>query len=245
MIFDFVKFYFYNSFTQLALHIIPFGVLFALVDFQNAETILRVSALVAVGCFGIALLQNILLFFNKKLMAYKDLTKLLLVTKKIEAELESYGAGGKGMFEKAKSIEPYLKEGMLDEILLIADVRNKAMHGNPYIENANEILQKARKLHRQLRSMSALSYKIKSFTANAMMYMLLYLLAKWVYENYHLGGAFLSFVFGYMINKVVMNSFGYGGYILSVLLGFAAFAAFVFNRDHNFTLILEFVRHVF
>lgn len=245
MILDFLKFLYHNSYIQLALYLLPFGVLLALVEFDKAKKIFEISMQLSLVFAGIGAIQTIFLFFNKKLMVYKDLTKLLLVTKKIEAELESYGGYGKGMFEKAKSIEAYLREGMLDDILLIADMRNKAMHGNPYIQNASEVLSKAKKIHKQLVSMSSLSYKLKYYSAHFIMFTILYIAAKVIYMHFHLGAAFLSLVLGYMINKLVMNAFGYGGYIVLVCCGVLGALAMIFYKYQNFSIIVEFLYHAF
>lgn len=55
-------------------------------------------------------------------------------SKTIERLLEqNYGAVGKGMFEKAKSVEDRLESGIFNKLKFIAAVRNKVVHQEGYV----------------------------------------------------------------------------------------------------------------
>lgn len=152
------------------------------------------------------------MLFYKDFIAYHHLARLLIITKRMEHSLENMGAEGKGLWEKADSVEQYLPDGMMDNILKIADARNKAIHHNPKIDDINSILQQAKTISNQLKRISTLFFiklvfkshvslktKLEILVPLAATYMLLLiiivLILKFSYLNAGLGGLFLVFMF--------------------------------------------------
>lgn len=57
-----------------------------------------------------------------------SLEKVIVLTKQIEAKLQALGAAGRGMHEKATSIEGLLGPDLVKRIRYLASVRNKLVH---------------------------------------------------------------------------------------------------------------------
>ncbi len=149
-LFDFFKFLLFNPHTQLALFVAIFGPVYSLEYMETPKDWIVISLFASMSLLSFSLMQELYFIQNRTLYAYKDLTKLLIFTKKIEHALEQMGGEGKGMYEKAESIQGYLPENMLEHILAIAEVRNGAIHGDPKINDSQTTLKKARQILQEL-----------------------------------------------------------------------------------------------
>ena len=242
---DFFKFFLHNSYAQFALNLTPFALLYL---FLHEKLRYDYLGLLLFGFFtllSIALVQTLLLFQNKKLYAYKELTKLLLITKKIEAELESYGASGKGVYEKAKSLKEYLPQEMLKEVFVIADARNRAMHGNPAIENAHQHIKNAKEILKILRSLSSTSYKLFYYISYLIVLLITLLGALYFLDRYTLGQSLLFSLLIFYANKIILIKLGVKNYTLFIIGAIATLIGFMYYKRGDFSLLQEVVSYVF
>lgn len=175
---------------------------------------------------ALASLQTLLLFANKKLLRYKDLAKLLLVTKEIEKELELFGGYGKGLYEKAKSLHPHISSQMLQEIFVVAECRNKAMHGDPLIQNAQNQIANAKNILSGLKKMHSSRYLLKVWSARAIMTVVVLLAAFIALNKFALGQALMVTLISYLIQSFLVHRYGYAKYIVLILLVFISGVAF-------------------
>lgn len=242
---DFFKFLFHNSYTQLGLHAIVIIFLYIIIEDKVLSSYSDALFLFVALTLGIAILQTALLFANKKLFAYKDLTKLLLITKKIEQELESYGGLGKGVYEKAKSLSQYLPQEILDALFSIAESRNRAIHADPKIDNSHEVINKAKKVHKVLTKMSSKKYLLFMWTARTLMFTLVALLGFIFVQKFHLGLAILLTLIAYYVNFFFMQRVGHKSYLIFFFSLAAALIAFLYTSKGNLNFLEEFVRYVF
>ena len=242
---DFFKFLLHNSYTQFALNFTPFALLYLFLHEKLRYDYLGLLLFSFFTLLSIALVQTLLIFQNKKLYAYKDLTKLLLITKKIEAELESYGATGKGVYEKAKSLKEYLPEEMLKEVFVIADARNRAMHGNPKIENALEHIKNAKEILTLLRSLSSTSYKLFFYLSHTIVVGISLLGALFFITRFALGQSLLFTLLLYYVNKIMLIKLGVKNYTFAMCAGVLAFVAFSYYKRGDFSLLEEIMNYVF
>ncbi len=87
-------------------------------------------------------------------LQYRDLARLLPITKKMEHHLTKMGGEGRGLWERADSIKMLFPNSdlFMKNVLEVAEVRNNAMHGNPQIDNIDVVLEKATKLSSEIGS---------------------------------------------------------------------------------------------
>jgi hypothetical protein len=181
---------------------------------QTPQNILDIAAIIIIIFILIGLLQELFFFFNKKLYIYKDLAKLLIVTKKIENALEELGAEGKGMYEKALSVEDYLKASTIEELLVVADTRNRAMHSSPQIENINAVLKNSNRILKEIRAIFHF-YKLKAlFSKNFSLFEKLQIFSSLLLRTT------LSIVLALFILKFSYLNAGVGGFLLGLLLSY-------------------------
>jgi len=241
---DYFIFLYHNSYNRLAFYLLLITPLFIGAYASNIEKALfmMLGASLLFLLFGI--LQTLFLLMNRKLYAYKDLTKLLMITKEIEEYLESLGAQGKGVFEKAKSVEEYLQEGMIDDILEIATSRNNAIHGNPFIKNAQETLHKAKSIRKYLKRMfkgntflRVITYMLHAvFVAFSMMF---------AYEYRLVGASLLALFVSYFVSKFYLNTIGQVIYSVTMSFVVVLMGLTVYKYPGNFPYMYEVIKYAF
>ena len=148
------RFFYYlpsNSFVQSAFFLLGVGVLASLRWYERYSEIVHWSLVIAFCFLCVGIIQVIMMLFDKKLMEYHDLAVLIERLRNVEHELEARGGIGRGMYEKAESIEVKLPKGLLKDIFQLAEIRNKAMHGSVQIPDAAEVHKKARRLYTRVR----------------------------------------------------------------------------------------------
>jgi len=77
---------------------------------------------------------------NTKNRTNLDIVRLIKKTTKIESMLESLGATGGGIWDKADSISKMLPNNFIQKIIKIATVRNNAIHGDLHVENMTNVV---------------------------------------------------------------------------------------------------------
>ena len=217
---DLMKLIYKNSFMQMGFFLGLFGLMYSQKYLTEVQRGYDISLLLIIFFTTIAIMQELFFVFNKKLYVYKNLAKLLIVTKKIENALETLGAEGKGMYEKALSVEEYIKESTLKELLVVADARNSAMHSKPEIDNINEILKKSNTILKEIRGIARF-YNLRAlFSKNIsilkklqimfsliiktlLVVLFLYYVINFSYENAGVGGLILASIAGFLGLKLM------------------------------------------
>lgn len=210
---DFLRFYFHNSNTQLALHIAAFALIYVAVEGEVSSFSKGLVTLFVVLLFGAAFVQTLLLFLNKRLLAYKELTKLLLLTKKMEKELEEQGASGKGLYEKASSISHLLPSGLLEEVFFIAESRNRAIHADPSLKNPKELLMQTAATLKKIKKIDKNS-QLYFWVTNAVVLFVTLLVGGYFLERFFVGEAILLTLLSYYLNLFISHKIGYKRYLL-------------------------------
>lgn len=234
---DFLRFFFHNSYTQTLFFIFPL-IFLALIEGRFASAFYEIFFLAALALLAVALLQTLMLFNNKKLLRYKDLAKLLLVTKEVEKELELFGGYGKGVFEKAKSLSGYIPPQMLQEIFILADCRNKAMHGDPLIENAPQQIANAKNILARLQKMHSSSYLLKVWSARVIMVLIVSVAAFIFFNSFAIGQALFFTLLSYLIQAFLVYRYGYVKYITLILILFISGVAFILYLQGMFSNVI-------
>ncbi len=221
------RFFYYlssNSFVQSAFFLLAVGILAALRWYEHYSEIVHWSLAIAFCLLCVGVMQVIVMLFDKKLMEYHDLAVLIERLRNVEHELEARGGIGRGMYEKAESIEAKLPKGLLKEVFHLAEIRNKAMHGNVQIPNAADVHKKARRLYIRVR-FSNFGFNVLHWLtllvfwiATALFAYLLYLHFFAKAEEFTLG-VFLVMVGGiYFVNRLLHSMMGDVGYLLILLI---------------------------
>jgi hypothetical protein len=213
----------HNSYSQLALILLPLGIIMILIRNININQELFILFFSIIFLFCIAFFQTALLLKNKELIIYKGLARLLLLTKQMEEILESLGASGKGLYEKGYSLRSIISEDLLKDIFFLADLRNKAVHGYPEIKNEEIVIAKAKKIKKNLKNL--VLTRIKIFVWLSRMITLLYIVvgAIFFYNLFMLGGALLMVTAIYLIYDQIKNRVGYKTYFtisFTIIIGF-------------------------
>lgn len=245
MLLDFFKFFLHNSYAQFALNVTPFAFLYLFLHDKLRYDYLGLLLFGFFTLLSIALVQTLLLFQNKRLYAYKDLTMLILITKKIEAELESYGATGKGVYEKAKSLKEYLPQEMLKEVYAIADARNRAMHGEPSIENTAIHIKNAKEILKILRSLSSTNYKLFYYISHLILMLITLIGALYFLEHYTLGQSLLFSLLVFYANKIILMKLGVKNYTLLIMGATVLLIGLMYYKRGDFSLVWEVMSYVF
>jgi len=215
-----MKLIYKNSYMQMGFFLGLFGLLYSQKYLAEVQHGYDISLLLIIFFTTIAIMQEFFFSFNKKLYVYKDLAKLLIVTKKIENALETLGAEGKGMYEKALSVEEYMQESTLKELLVVADARNSAMHSKPKIDNIKEILKKSNTILKEIRGIARF-YNVRALFSNnisilnklqimlflviktVLVVLFLYYVVSFSYENAGVGGLILASIVGFLGMKLM------------------------------------------
>jgi len=150
------------------------------------------------------------LFLRSEQAKYLNLVLLLIKTRELENILTFFRAEGKGLYEKAENIFSDDKE-LLKEILVIAKVRNKAMHGDAKIINIIEILAKVKQVKKSFLSyipiLRRITDKIAYFIIYATSIYLTYIL--YTHYTHDIGKLLLSFIISYIFLKTNFRSRNY------------------------------------
>ncbi|MEM1184710.1 MAG: hypothetical protein AAGI53_06865 [Planctomycetota bacterium] len=100
-----------------------------------------------------------------------DLDRIIKTSKRLESLLEhGLGGHGKGLHEKASSVESKLTPDLVRDIRTVATVRNKLVHEEGYdkIENRSEVFERAKRAEDALEKLASGPRKPQWFTATAM-----------------------------------------------------------------------------
>ena len=209
-----------NSYMQMAFFTVFFGALYSY-EYLNSSDSLLISY-IAMFFAAIGMFEELRFMSNSKLYVYKDLAKLLIVTKKIENSLEIIGATGGGMYEKAQSISSYLPNGMLEKILTVAETRNSAMHGDSKIKNIDSVLKESKTILKNINALYSfysirvlfsknenIFYKIiiiiSSLIKTAMLFIIYFLVVKFAYSYAGVGSLILAVVVAYYLTKYIIS----------------------------------------
>ena len=241
---DYFIFLYHNSYSRLAFYLLLITPLFIGVYASNIEKALFIMLGTSLLFLLFGILQTLFLLMNRKLYAYKDLTKLLMITKEIEEYLEALGAQGKGVFEKAKSVEEYLPQEMIDNILEIATSRNNAIHGEPSIKNAQETLNKAKSIRKYLKRM---------FKGNTFLRVITYILhtifvtftMMFAYEYRLIGASLLALFVSYFVSKFYLNAVGQVIYSATMSFIVVLMGLSVHKYPENFPYMYEVIKYAF
>lgn len=224
---DFFRFLLANSFIQSGLFLILFTMIFFHKYPHVHNAYIDIVYLLTGTFFFIGLLQELLFVKNKKLYAYKELAKLLIYTRKIERGLENIGGKGKGMYEKAQSLQKYLPQSLLEDIFFVAEARNNAIHGSSKIDEYKKIIDKAKNILKTIKKME-----------NILIYGGASLYKRIVARPFMIFKVCLVFLFFIIIYEKVYIYGGVGAFLLSVILVFYVGKKFVFYPVPIFTVLV-------
>lgn len=211
----------------MLLFIVPLLFLGLLIDDRSPWLYGEMFLLLTLLLLALATLQTLMLFANKRVLRYKDLAKLLLITKEMEHEFELFGGSGKGLYEKAKSLYPHISKETLHEIFLIAETRNKAMHNDPAIPNAALHLANAKRVLDLLKSMHSRSYLLKMWGARAVMALSVMISAWFLFGSHTLGQALFFTLLAYLLQAFLVHRYGYAKYMIFMFLLLMAGVVFI------------------
>jgi len=211
---------YHNIFIRLALVLLISGILilFTIVPPELALFWLKILCLSVIFLIVVAII-NEFLFLRSEQAKYIDLSLLLMKTRELENILGSFGAEGKGLYEKAEYIFPNDKE-LLNEVFFIAKARNDAMHGDAKIKNLKEVLEKSKKIKKYFLSIVPLSTRIINYIASFIVFANSGYLLTLTYIKYthDLGKLLLWFILFYTINSFFYKTFGAKNYLVIVFL---------------------------
>lgn len=83
--------------------------------------------------------------------AYYDAAKLVQRTTWIESCIEEMGGEGGGVWEKLKCVSHRLPKEIEAKIIRVAEVRNNAVHDNPYIHEPEKVFMECKEIERILK----------------------------------------------------------------------------------------------
>lgn len=256
---DFFRFLLANSFIQSGLFLILFAIMFFHKYPHFHIAYIDIVYLLTGTFFFIGLLQELLFFINKKLYAYKELAKLIIYTRKIERGLENFGGKGKGMYEKAQSLQEYLPKSFLEDILFVAEARNNAIHGSSKIDEYKKIIDKAKNILKTIKKMeNFLTYGGASLSKIivarpfmifkvCLVLLVFFIFYKKVYMYGGVGAFLLSVIFVFYIGKKfvlrpVPNIFIFWLFAAFLLLNYIYYS---YNKFTSFALYLESIQQKF
>ena len=101
-----------------------------------------------------------------------DLDRMIKTAKRLEGMLErGLGATGKGLHEKASSVESKLGPDLLRDLRAVATVRNKLVHEEGYdrIDNRADVYARAERAERGLEALTNTRRRPQWFTAAAIL----------------------------------------------------------------------------
>jgi len=111
---------------------------------------------------------------REECLIYNDLALLIEKTTRIESLLTYLHGEGKGIYEKAESVVDDLPHGFLEKIIEVAEIRNRAVHGNGHVKSLNIHIEKCDRiiiiLKQLLKIMNlrvAVKLKLKEFHCNS------------------------------------------------------------------------------
>lgn len=209
---------------QSAFFLLALGVLVSLRWYEHYSEIVQWSLVIAFCLFCVGVAQVIAMLFDRKLMEYHDLAVLIERLRNVEHELEARGGIGRGMYEKAESIEAKLPKGLLKDIFDLAEIRNKAMHGSVQIPNAAEVHKKARRLYARVRFSNFGFIVLHWFTllmfwiATALFAYLFYIYFFASAKELTLGVPLVLVGGSYFVNRLFHSMMGDVGYLLILLI---------------------------
>jgi type IV secretory pathway TrbL component len=196
---DLLKFIYKNKYIDWAVLLLILSFFISLTKLYVTNIVFSLTLGMSFVFFAVAIFQELLFIKNVKVYRYKDAAKLLMLTKKIEKELEILGGQGKGMYEKASSLSQRLSEDTLERILILAEIRNNTVHGNPHIENIHDVFQQAHQILQELKSfyMSKSKYTNNIYTMKIVLLSLFsFILMYKSYTTLGIGAAiFTAFIF--------------------------------------------------
>lgn len=105
---------------------------------------------------------------------------------------------------------------MLQTIFLIAESRNKAVHGDPYIANAKEVITKAKIVLKILKKMYSKKYLLFTWGANTLMLITLFATCMAFAQHFPLGKAIFFTLITYYLHFLLMQKVGYKNYIFII-----------------------------
>jgi len=101
-----------------------------------------------------------------------DLERIIRLSKRLEAALErDLGATGKGLHEKASSVEAKLGPDTTRDLRAVATVRNRLVHEEGYdrVDNRKDILDRAARAERAIDRLAGRKRRPQWFTAAALL----------------------------------------------------------------------------
>jgi len=127
------------------------------IDPQKIALWLFLSTMILIS---LALLETLVFQTNWKLYRYKNLAKLIILTRKLEYKAEKLGGRGKGLYEKVASLEDRVSQECIKKTYEVATIRNNTMHGDPKIKDTKKLYQKINFITQELKKAS--TYQKKS-----------------------------------------------------------------------------------
>ncbi len=198
----------YNKLMRMAMGIFCIGLLYIILLVSTQQQLFWLLVLcVFVGLLALFAFVEEYRFKKTSTGEYIDLALLLEETKKMEHFFTMAGGEGKGLYEKAANLlDPQQDKEFLEDIFAIATVRNEAMHNDPKIKNAKDVIKHAKKINAFLeKNWIKKSYKMMRFFATVSLVITPLFLGFFGYTCYtHDAGKLLL---------IMILSYGFGSFV--------------------------------
>jgi hypothetical protein len=238
---------YHNSLLRMALGISLYAVviIILIVPIKFAVVSLKILFFFILFLVVLALIQE-LLFLRSKGAKYLDLALLLRETRELEHILTLFGAKGKGLYDK--TVDLFAEdEALLEEILMIANARNKAMHGDGRVENIKQLLKKSREIKRFFLSHISLVNKIFHYVADASVVLYSLYLTFVVYHTatHSIGKLLLALLLFFELNKFLRLLFDDKWYIALLFLSSIFTVLMIVKNGLYWDMVMNGVQSVF